>query len=267
MGYHDDMVRCRAYIEEHLEQDIDLRGLADMFNYSYYYFRTLFHRVNGHTVYEYIRIRRLTRAAQELRRGKTVTEVAARYGFDTASGFTKAFRQYYGISPSGFKKMKGGITDMTPEIKKLDKFSAAGYVLKAESEEPNVLDNGAYWLGKDFGSVSKEDYQKIAGDEVGLWMHNENDTVLFYFFGSVLKEGAQVPAGLKTVEIPAAEYAVFKVPAADNAEGLSANVKATWREIFDRWFDGSEYRFDEKKCDFEFYSGDDTFIYVPVVKK
>ena len=96
-------------------------------------------------------------------------------GFDTVSGFTRAFTRKFGIAPSVYKKLKGAKFVMKPEIKDFPAFTAVGYVLKPESEI-DVRENGAYWLGKDFSGVSKEDYAKLSAagrGEVGLWMHPE----------------------------------------------------------------------------------------------
>ena len=75
-----------------------------------------------------------------------------------------------------------------------------------------------------------------------------------------------VPSGMKRIDIPEAEYAVFTVPEAADAAGLHENVQKTWRFIFNDWFDDSGYAFDHTKFDFEYYLGEKTYIYVPVKK-
>jgi AraC-like DNA-binding protein len=53
------------------------------------------------TVGEYIRNRRLTKAALELLQPESrILDVAMRYQYDTQESFSKAFTRFHGISPS-----------------------------------------------------------------------------------------------------------------------------------------------------------------------
>ena len=166
MGYREDMARCRNYIAEHLQEELTPAELAEQFGYSFYHFCHVFRSVNGMAVAEYLRDRRLCAAASQLLLGSSVTETAMDSGFDTVSGFTRAFTRKFGLAPSVYKKLKGAKFVMKPEIKDFPAFTAVGYVLKPESEI-DIRENGAYWLGKDFSGVSKEDYAKLSA--TGWW--------------------------------------------------------------------------------------------------
>ena len=117
---------------------------------------------------------------------------------------------------------------MKPEIKVFPAFTAVGYVLKPESEI-DFRENGAYWLGKDFSGVSKEDYAKLSAagrGEVGLWMHPEGTgDELYYFFGPVVESKSFAPAGMETLDIPEAEYAVFRVAKGVDVSALHENSR------------------------------------------
>jgi tetratricopeptide (TPR) repeat protein len=52
---------------------------------------------------EYIRRRKLSAAADELRSGRKLLDIALDYGYETHAGFYKAFQYIFGCSPSGFK--------------------------------------------------------------------------------------------------------------------------------------------------------------------
>jgi AraC family transcriptional regulator len=172
MGYGEDMARCRTYIEEHLSEEISIRALAERTGYSFYHFCHVFRSCNGMSPGEYIRQKRLSQAALALSCGRPVTEVAMDFGYGTHSGFTRAFSRRFGITPSEYKK---GVLNMTPEIKMFPAFSAIGYVLEPEGRT-DPRENGAYWLGKDFSSVSKEEYAKVTYPgytEIGAWIHPE----------------------------------------------------------------------------------------------
>ena len=99
-------------------------------------------------------------------------------------------------------------------------------------------------------------------------MHPEGmSDELYYFFGPVVESKSFAPAGMETLDIPEAEYAVFRVAKGADVSALHENVKKTWRFIFNDWFDNSGYVFDHTKFDFEYYLGEETYIYVPIRKR
>lgn len=70
--------------------------------------RTMFYvrlkSLTGKSPQEFIRVIRLERAAALLRSGYNVGRVADEVGFDNAKYFSTAFKKYFGVSPSEFKK-------------------------------------------------------------------------------------------------------------------------------------------------------------------
>lgn len=60
----------------------------------------------GMTPSEFIRSVRLKYAVELLEKGYRVSEVAGEVGFGTTSYFSKCFQEYYGVSPSQFRKLK-----------------------------------------------------------------------------------------------------------------------------------------------------------------
>jgi len=271
MGYREDMEQCREYISKNLHEDITASSLADLFGYSFYHFCHVFKSSSGISVGEYLRDVRLSQAAVDIMNGSSVTEAALAAGFETPSGFDRAFRRRFSMNPTEYRKRKGGNFTMIPEIKKFEAFTAAGYSFASPEDELDILENGAYWLGRKFDAVSKEDYSKLCAKgkgEIGAWMHpSDKSGELYYFFGPITADKSFIPEGMAAIDVPAAEYAVFTVPKADTREGLNENIKKTWKFIFNDWFDGSSYKFDHTAMDFEYYLGEDTFIYVPVVNK
>ena len=266
MPYREDMERCLEYIKAH--PDTDAHALADMLGYSFFHFCHVFRSIIGVGAGEYLRRSRLELSAARLLKGARATDEALECGFDTPSGYTRAFRRRFGMSPSEYKKTKGGRTEMTPVFKKLDKFQAIGYAFKPDSAPD--LKAGAFWADMKFTSIDKDEYAKLCqpnNGEIGTWMHPDEGGDLFYFFGPIVKDDRPVPSGAEKVEIPAAEYAVFEIPAAADPAALKENIQKTWRYIFSEWLDSSDWKFDQTKADFEFYLDSGSYIYIPVVKK
>ena len=93
------------YIENHLTEKIDYEAVAKQGYSSSYHFQRVFGILCGVTMGEYIRNRRLSLAGSELAATDAkVIDVALKYGYESPDSFTKAFKQFHGITPSEAKK-------------------------------------------------------------------------------------------------------------------------------------------------------------------
>lgn len=93
-----------AYIEDHIQEKIRLPELAEIAGYSPFYFSRLFSEAMGMPATGYIRIRKLQHAAVSLLKGNKVLDVALLYAFDSHEGFTRAFTQLFGSTPSTVRR-------------------------------------------------------------------------------------------------------------------------------------------------------------------
>ncbi len=101
MDLLQNMNRAMRYIEEHLTDEIDFKELAKIAFCSEYHFKRMFSFLAGVTLSEYIRRRRLTLAAFDLKdKNARVIDVAFKYGYSSPDSFTRAFQQLHGITPS-----------------------------------------------------------------------------------------------------------------------------------------------------------------------
>lgn len=102
------------YIEAHLAEEISIESMARMAKLSVYEFRRVFSFVAGISVSEYIRRRRLSVAAEELLRASSlVTDLAMKYGYDTPSSFSRAFKEFHGCSPRSMMREGGSVNMFT----------------------------------------------------------------------------------------------------------------------------------------------------------
>ena len=93
-----------TYVREHYAEDIDEYSLASALGVSYSYFSRSFRRVTGKSFKNYLTHTRIDRAAQLLcREGISVSDVAARCGFNSVSYFIRVFRTVTGRTPNNFK--------------------------------------------------------------------------------------------------------------------------------------------------------------------
>ncbi len=99
--YADKINSLLDYIESNLAGEISHREMAEMMAMSVYELRRIFAFIIGTPLSDYIRQRRLSAAVFDLRGGElSITEIAAKYGYDSPSSFSRAFRDMQGVSPS-----------------------------------------------------------------------------------------------------------------------------------------------------------------------
>ena len=94
-----------SYIERHLEEELSISSLAAYAGYIEYYFSKKFKRELGLTPAEYIRKKRLAKAALLLRSTDLdAQQIASRLQFCSQSYFTDCFRKEFGVSPTKYRK-------------------------------------------------------------------------------------------------------------------------------------------------------------------
>ena len=94
------------YIRHHIDKPLDRETLADVAGFSVPHFHRVFTAHVGESAISYVRRIRLERAGRKLRMGAVdITEVALAAGYDSHAAFSKAFRQYFGLSPSEFRQL------------------------------------------------------------------------------------------------------------------------------------------------------------------
>jgi len=106
----DYLMRLNAvtkYIDEHLEEELDLKKLAKMSYFSDYHFHRIFKEYYNETLAAYISRNRVERAAYLLRyTNLSIKDIAYKVGFEFPSSLSKAFKQLYGVSPSNYRFKK-----------------------------------------------------------------------------------------------------------------------------------------------------------------
>src|SRR5690625_2434258 len=101
MNSLEHMNQAVGYIERNLSNEIDYREVARIARCSEYHFKRMFSFLAGITLSEYVRKRRLTLAAFELKdKGEKVINVALKYGYHSPDAFTRAFQLIHGITPT-----------------------------------------------------------------------------------------------------------------------------------------------------------------------
>ncbi len=292
LNYRKEIEKCIKFIEDHIKEDITIEEIANQSGYSLYHFCRIFSLCKGVSVMEYMRGRRLSLAATELFNGRKIIDIAFDYGFETPSGFAKAFRKAYGYSPTQYMMQMARYADkttfeiggyiMNPVIVKRHAFKVAGYGIKTNiTGATYTKDIASYWSNYKGENLESKMYRILnpaKHGEVGLCVPLSEDGNVIYLLGVIVDDFSKVDEDMLTVEVPEAEYAVFTTIPVDTSNSKEQTefaeiIASTWKYIFEDWFKDSEYIYDESKIDFEFYderchNRRDTVmdIYIPIRK-
>ncbi|MCR5009199.1 MAG: AraC family transcriptional regulator [Oribacterium sp.] len=90
------------YISTHLEDDLSLDALSEYFYLNKYYIAHLVQENTGLSLHQYITKKRLSACCEAARDGQLIGDVCAQYGFQNYSGFYRAFKKEYGMSPTAY---------------------------------------------------------------------------------------------------------------------------------------------------------------------
>ena len=98
-----------GFIQKNPKDNLSLQSIADNAGFSLTYFDAIFRQHTGYSPVEYSRIYKLTRSALELRRTqKTILDIALDFGYASPESFTRAFKNFYSITPSEYREKYSG---------------------------------------------------------------------------------------------------------------------------------------------------------------
>lgn len=211
------------YLEENLDGEIALEELGRLAGCSAYHFQRMFSYLAGVPLKEYIRRRRMTKAAADLRAGEKVVDVALRYGYDSPTAFNRAFQTVHGVAPSlakqdgvklkafpriRFKFVLKGDTEMEYQIVKKNAFRIVGFRTPLSSDvEESFQTAPRFWekAGPRVGELIPLMDLETPGVLGVSTCHREGET--FYYIA--VASGAPAPEGAYEWTVPAAVWAVF----------------------------------------------------------
>lgn len=276
------------HIEENLTREIDYEKIAAEGFSSSYHFQRVFHILCGYTIGEYIRMRRLSLAGEELTKSKKkVIDIALKYGYDSPDSFTKAFQNFHGITPSQARtdgimlksfsrlsikiSLEGGNT-MNYRIEEKERFFI---IEKAEihstANEENKKSIPAFWE-RAYRDGTMETLLNITNDKNRIfgicYGDASRDAKTFeYSIAVPCNENTEAPEGFRKTTINAQTFAVFPCTGA-----MPEAIQNTWQRIVSEFFPTSVYQ-PTYEFDIEVYGEGDmdsddyeSEIWIPVKK-
>lgn len=109
--YKNRIFRATDYIESHIDKSFTLEELSAVAAFSKFHFNRIFKALIGESPFQYIQRIRLEKCAANMlsNPNDSITEIAFKWGFQDMSVFSRYFKNYFGVTASGFKKQKSNI--------------------------------------------------------------------------------------------------------------------------------------------------------------
>ncbi|MGC4152400.1 MAG: helix-turn-helix domain-containing protein [Propionicimonas sp.] len=245
MGWVDRMNRAVDYLEDHLTGEIDPDEVSRIAVCPYSVFQRSFGPLAGMPLAEYLRRRRLSRAAGELQTtDRRVLDIAVRYGYESADAFTVAFKRMHGVTPKqarrtgvalkyqarlSFALTVSGVTELAYRVVEREEFGVLGV-------RRTTPQGGGTWALVKAGRMA-ENLQQISGHpaNLGLCFGFDQEGNNDYLCGAEW-DGPAV-AGLDLYRCPASAWLVF------TAEGRITEraLESAWRRVYGEFLPHREY--------------------------
>ncbi len=220
------------YVEEHITEQIDFEQVAKQAYSSSFHFQRVFGILCGMSLGDYIRMRRLSLAGEELSKGNVkIIDTALKYGYDSPESFSRAFTRFHGIAPSEAKR-GGDVKIFTPLSLKLTLTGGSKMDYRIEKRDAFQVVCKRKRVGKPQSANATPDitamWQEYGADGtmkklidcmpekavmkglLGICFSSELDSKQFPYGIGVEYDGRKVDDDLEIVTIPANTYAVFK---------------------------------------------------------
>ena len=281
MEWVERLNQSMAYIEEHLTAEIDYEQLGRIACCSTYHYQRMFTYMAGITLAEYIRRRKLSLAAVDLRGGGArIIDIAEKYGYRSPTAFNRAFQSFHGIAPSAakdegvpvnsfspivFRIAVKGATEMKYRIETKEAFRIIGVSAPLDKElENNFMVVPTMWQE----AAANGTIQKLAGmmdtppmGLLGVSICNDEEAWRYFIAVSSTKTSNE----WEEYTVPASTWAIF------SGAGTNRSIQELEQRVVTEWLPTSGYEY-ANAPDIEVYLNPDPQnaqyeVWIPVVKK
>lgn len=235
------------YIEEHLSAEINLDRAAQIACCSTFHFHRMFSYLVDMPLSEYIRRRRMTRAAIDLQQtDDKIIDIALRYGYDSPTAFNRAFQSIHGVAPSAarnpgvtlkayppitFKITIKGETEMNYRIETKEAFRIVGVKRHySASVEECFASVPLFWQETIQSGVVPQICQLMDKPPYGLLgVSTCMDSHDFDYYIAAVTD-AKAPDGMDEYTVPACTWAIFECigPMPDAIQTLQKRIITEW---------------------------------------
>ncbi|SFF57271.1 AraC family transcriptional regulator [Clostridium cadaveris] len=268
------------YIEDNLDGCIKESQIAIISTYSIAMFGRIFSVLSGFSLGEYIRLRKLSKAANDLRDSdEKVIDIAIKYGYESVDAFSAAFKKFHNETPTSVRKgsdfkvfppihftlsIEGG-KNMNIRIEKKKAFKITGISINKANPNTNF---SKVWEDL-FNKVEEQTLKSLGnGQSYGTCFEYDGSSFGYMAAYDLINKEKATDLGLEIMDIPEAEYAIVELNGA-----IPGCIHDGWKYIVGTFFPQQGYRHSASP-DFEVYSQGDMYdknykmeLWVPIERE
>ncbi len=272
-----------SYIDEHILEDLKVKDIADAVHYSVKNFNNIFRLYYIMSPAEYILKRRLYMAAQEVRKGASEEETAAKYRFRSAAKFRELFQRKYGVTLEESEQIKLETVNLPQyyeeykntlriAIREMGEQMMIGKGIQTREDSLNVPGYVDFWFRNDFESIQQTSYacpEPGMEDKGAIWDETLNETTgkkeYHYVVGPFIENTDEIPADMKLYTIPGGIYAIFTTKDQSDESDIAEKYRMMTRCVFWGWVHENKVRMDWERDTFVRYCKKKLYFYVPLI--
>ena len=273
------------YIEAHLEDEIDMQKAAQLACCSAFHFQRMFSYLADVPYGEYIRRRKMTKAAFDLTNGnEKIIDIALKYGYDSPTAFNRAFQSIHGIAPSAareegvrlkayppisFRITVKGEAEMNYRIQQKDTIRIVGVKERYPlNNEQNFAEIPLFWRKTTQRGIIPQLCERMNQEPFGVLgvCANMDDKEFDYYIA--VASDKEPSDEMSAYTIPATTWAIFECVGA-----MPSAIQELQKRIVSEWLPNSDYEY-ENAPDIEVYFEGDQYaedyrceVWLPVVQK
>lgn len=294
LNYYERIQKSIDYIERNLENKIDLNMAAKEAYMSQSNYYRLFFAIVGYSIKEYIRLRRISFAASDMRNSDVcIIDVAIKYDFNSGDAFSRAFKRITGFLPSEFRVQNQiynfermnimdkyfdvqdkKLLEKYPDIKvlkKLEPMKVAYYCYYGKHPENNAFAVMRDWINKN-GININEQKLRIFGFNNPSPSSLEQDEYGYEVCITIDDDIVVDDDKVKTKILNGGRYAVIGVKPEGSSE-IGNEIMKAWKR-FQNWLTDSKYIYGGHQWFEEHLGFDENFnhiggvdLYMPIAEK
>ncbi|BAL01440.1 putative AraC family transcriptional regulator [Oscillibacter valericigenes Sjm18-20] len=165
MTHSKEIQTALNYIELNLCEKLTLDAISEAAGFSKFYFHRTFQNEVGIPIYDYIKKRRLARAASELLNTNTsILDIALTYHFESQEAFTRAFKSIYQLPPGKYRSVIKNLMIGANSMNKQNEIK--GWIITGTAPEKYQIgiDDTIYHMGSKSVTIRSADEEFSDGE-------------------------------------------------------------------------------------------------------
>lgn len=240
------------HIESNLTEDINVLEISSSFELSPWHFQKLFKSIVGDSIGVYLKHRRLSRAAEELLNAENnILDIAVEFGYNSHESFTRAFKNFFGVTPKEFRIQRPNINlkqkpilnedllnfisnriQKSPTLKRMNEKRIVGFSTEIASPFVDLVHCNSIskpWMRllNEAGQIINQKSAQLHGITLSP-SGNFTEELLTYIAGVEVNKDFKLIDGMIEIVLPEQKVAMFEIATNVKNDNLKQKVESIY---------------------------------------